>query len=75
MSSILVNEGELAQMTAEHYLTARKLADCQRELAEARAALEEVEDLFLGWLVLDQEDVQDWKMRHAAAIKAAREET
>jgi chromosome segregation ATPase len=58
--SILVDEGELAQMTAEHYLTTRKLEECQHRineleslmqdqsfaLAEARAASEHWKDAY-----------------------------
>jgi hypothetical protein len=52
--------------------TARKLADCQRELEEARAALKEVQ----AWPYSETlESVRFiWKEKHAAALKAAREE-
>ena len=84
--SILVDEGELAQMTAEHYLTTRKLEECQHRineleslmqdqsfaLAEARAALAEVERRFTTTYRVPLYAKQ-WKERHAAALKAARE--
>jgi hypothetical protein len=69
MSSILVDEGELAQMTAEHYLTVRKLAECQRELAEARAALRKIEE----WSPTACKKLAIWDKAFAEALNAARE--
>ena len=50
--------------------TGRKLAECQRQLAEARAALRDAE----WWLVCDLSPYR-WMLLHAAALKAAREQS
>jgi len=63
VSSILVDEGVLAEMTAEHYL-------CKQRLAEARAALNRI---MTDEAVAEHPRYTWWRNEHAAALKAARE--
>lgn len=65
MSNVLVDEQALAQLTAELSITKQHLAEAREALAEVDGEFDDDDGYW--WTV--------WKHRHAAALKAAREQS